>query len=146
MTQLLQLAAGERVLEIGTGSGYQAAILAELGTRVFTIEIIEPLGHTARERLGRLGYGNIETRIGDGYYGWPERAPFDAIIVTAASNHIPPPLLEQLKPGGRMAIPVGNPFSSQQLVVVTKDAQGRVTTRRVLPVRFVPLTGDRDRR
>jgi protein-L-isoaspartate(D-aspartate) O-methyltransferase len=146
MTQLLQLARGERALEVGTGSGYQAAILAELGVRVFTMEIIEPLGVAARERLTRLGYQGIETRIGDGYYGWPERAPFDAIIVTAASNHIPPPLLEQLKPGGRMVIPVGNPFSSQQLVVVTKDAQGRITTRRMLAVRFVPLTGSHDRR
>ena len=146
MTQLLQLAAGERVLEVGTGSGYQAAILAALGVRVFTIEIIEPLGVAARERLARFGYKEVETRIGDGYYGWPERGPFDAIIVTAASNHIPPPLLKQLKPGGRMVIPVGNPFSSQQLVVLTKDAQGRVATRRMLPVRFVPLTGGHDRR
>jgi protein-L-isoaspartate(D-aspartate) O-methyltransferase len=141
MTQLMQLKSGERVLEVGTGSGYQAAVLAELGVRVFTIEIIEALGFTARERLARLGYKGIETRVGDGYYGWPEQAPFDAIIVTAASNHIPPPLLEQLKVGGRMVIPVGNPFSSQQLVVVNKDAQGRITTRRMLPVRFVPLTG-----
>jgi protein-L-isoaspartate(D-aspartate) O-methyltransferase len=144
MTQVLALRPGERALEVGTGSGYQAAILAELGVRVFTIEIIQPLGEAARDRLTRLGYQRIETRIGDGYYGWPEQAPFDAIIVTAASNHIPQPLLAQLKTGGRMVIPVGNPFGAQQLVVVRKDAAGRVTTRKILPVRFVPLTGRRE--
>jgi protein-L-isoaspartate(D-aspartate) O-methyltransferase len=141
MTQVLNLRANERALEVGTGSGYQAAILAELGVRVFTIEIIPALGKSARTRLQRLGYRRIETRIGDGYYGWPEQAPFDAIIVTAATNHIPPPLLEQLKTGGRMVIPIGNPFGAQQLVLATKDEQGRVTTRRLLPVRFVPLSG-----
>jgi protein-L-isoaspartate(D-aspartate) O-methyltransferase len=141
MTQLLQLRPGERALEIGTGSGYQAAILAELGVRVFTIEIIQPLGETARDRLKRLGYERINIHIGDGYDGWPAHAPFDGIIVTAVANHIPPPLLEQLTVGGRMVIPVGSPFGAQQLVLVRKDSDGRVTTRKLLPVRFVPLTG-----
>jgi protein-L-isoaspartate(D-aspartate) O-methyltransferase len=141
MTQLLQLRPGERALEIGTGSGYQAAILAELGAQVFTIEIIQPLGEAARERLKRLGYERINTHIGDGYDGWPARAPFDAIIVTAAAKNIPSPLLEQLKVGGRMVIPVGSPFGAQQLLLVRKDPDGRVTTRKLLPVRFVPLTG-----
>ncbi len=141
MTQLLQLRPGERALEIGTGSGYQAAILAELGVQVFTIEIIQPLGEAARERLTRLGYERINTRIGDGYDGWPAHAPFDAIIVTAATNHIPQPLLEQLKVGGHMVIPIGSPFGAQQLLLVRKDPDGRVTTRKLLPVRFVPLTG-----
>jgi len=141
MSQLLQLRPGERVLEIGTGSGYQAAILAELEVLVFTIEIIPPLGEAARDGLKRLGYRRIETRVGDGHYGWPDRKPFDAIIVTAATNHIPPPLLEQLKVGGRMVIPVGNPFAVQHLVLVKKDSAGRITTRKILPVRFVPLTG-----
>ena len=141
MTDLLKPAPTDRVLEIGTGSGYQAAILAELVNRVFTIEIIEPLGKLAVRNLERLGYRNIEVRIGDGYYGWKEQAPFDAIVVTAAADHIPPPLIEQLKPGGRMVIPVGTRFMVQQLVLVEKDAGGEVTTRQILPVRFVPLTG-----
>jgi protein-L-isoaspartate(D-aspartate) O-methyltransferase len=141
MTELLECAEGSRVLEIGTGSGYQAAVLAQLGARVHTIEIVAALGEAARERFKRLGYARVETRIGDGYDGWKEAAPFDGIIVTAAANHIPPPLLEQLKPGGRMVIPLGNPFGTQHLVVVRKDDSGRVTTRKVLPVRFVPLTG-----
>jgi protein-L-isoaspartate(D-aspartate) O-methyltransferase len=141
MTDLLALRPGERALEIGTGSGYQAAILAEMGAEVYTIEIIEPLGKSARERLQRLGYGRVAARTGDGYYGWPEKAPFDAVIVTAAANHIPPPLLAQLKPGGRMVIPVGNPFGTQHLIVVKKDSAQRVTTQKVLPVRFVALTG-----
>ena len=110
MTDLLDIKPGDRILEIGTGSGYQAAILAELDTRVWSIEIINALGLQARARLKRLGYDNIDARIGDGYYGWPEHAPFDAIIVTAASNHVPPPLLKQLKPGGKMIIPVGSRF------------------------------------
>ncbi|MDJ0808416.1 MAG: protein-L-isoaspartate(D-aspartate) O-methyltransferase [Gammaproteobacteria bacterium] len=140
MTDLLGLEAGARVLEIGTGSGYQAAVLAALDTRVWTIEIIEPLGLEAAERLQRLGYDRIETRIGDGYYGWPEQAPFDAIVVTAAADHIPPPLIKQLKPGGRMIIPVGGRFQVQQLVMVEKTTEGKTTTRQILPVRFVPLT------
>jgi protein-L-isoaspartate(D-aspartate) O-methyltransferase len=141
MTDLLNLEPGNRVLEVGTGSGYQAAILAELGAQVYTIEIIEPLGERARRDLEALGYANIEVRIGDGYYGWAAEAPFDAIVVTAAASHVPPPLIEQLKPGGRMVIPVGGRFMVQQLVLVEKDAGGEVTTRQILPVRFVPLTG-----
>jgi len=141
MTDLLKPAANARVLEIGTGSGYQAAILAELVAEVYTMEIIDPLGIEAKERLRRLGYDNVQVRIGDGYYGWEEHAPFDSIIVTAAASHIPPPLITQLKPGGRMVIPVGGPFMTQQLLLVEKDSQGKLITRQVLPVAFVPLTG-----
>ncbi|MGR9116285.1 MAG: protein-L-isoaspartate(D-aspartate) O-methyltransferase [Gammaproteobacteria bacterium] len=141
MTDLLKLEKGDRVLEIGTGSAYQAAILAELVDSIFTIEIIEGLGREASARLKRLGYDNVQTRIGDGYYGWSSEAPFDAIIVTAASSHIPPPLIKQLKPGGRMIIPVGSRFMVQHLVLVSKDADKKVTTRQILPVSFVPLTG-----
>jgi len=141
MTDLLKLTDEDRVLEVGTGSGYQAAVLAELAKEVYSIEIIEPLGKRARDLLKKLGYDNIETRIGDGYYGWEAHAPFDAIIVTAAADHIPPPLIAQLKPGGRMMIPVGSGFMTQQLVVVEKDSNNNVTTRLILPVRFVPLTG-----
>lgn len=142
MTDLLALKPGERVLEIGTGSGYQAAILGQLTDAVYTIEIIEPLGRDAKRKFSRQGYTNIESRIGDGYYGWKEFAPFDAIVVTAAASHVPPPLIEQLKPGGRMVIPVGSRFLTQQLVLVTRDDSGQITTRQILPVRFVPLTGD----
>jgi protein-L-isoaspartate(D-aspartate) O-methyltransferase len=141
MTELLRTKPAEAVLEIGTGSGYQAAVLARLTFSVHSIEIVEPLYREASARLKRLGYGNIFTRSGDGYYGWPEAAPFDAIIVTAAANHIPPPLIRQLKPGGRMVIPVGASFLTQHLVLVEKNADGGVTTRQLLPVRFVPLTG-----
>ncbi len=142
MTDLLELSDGERALEVGTGSGYQAAVLAEIGVEVYSIEIIEALAQQARARLARLGYGNVTARQGDGYYGWDDRAPFDAIVVTAAGSHIPPPLVQQLKPGGRMVIPVGARFLTQWLIVVDKDTDGRVTTRQVLPVRFVPLTGE----
>ena len=141
MTDLLKPEPGDKVLEVGTGSGYQAAVLAELVDRVYTIEIIEPLGEQARRSLAELGYTNIEVRIGDGYYGWEEQAPFDAIVVTAAASHVPPPLIRQLKPGGHMVVPVGSRFMVQQLVMVDKDLDGRVTTRQILPVRFVPLTG-----
>jgi protein-L-isoaspartate(D-aspartate) O-methyltransferase len=141
MTDLLKFGPGQRALEVGTGSGYQAAILAELGGEVYTIEIIEDLGEQARGNLERLGYRNIEVRIGDGYYGWKEHAPYDAIVVTAAASHVPPPLIHQLKNGGRMVIPVGSRFMVQQLLLVEKDAAGKVTTRQILPVRFVPLTG-----
>jgi len=141
MTDLLKLKPDSRVLEIGTGSGYQAAILAELCEQVFTIEIIEPLGEEAAERLQRLGYDQVQLRIGDGYYGWKEESPFDVIVVTAAASHVPPPLIQQLKPGGRMVIPVGSRFMVQQLLLVEKNDQGEVTTRQILPVRFVPLTG-----
>jgi protein-L-isoaspartate(D-aspartate) O-methyltransferase len=143
MTELLEPQAAHRILEIGTGSGYQAAVLSPLVAQVYTIEIIEPLGNAARQRLASLGYENIEVRVGDGYFGWPEKAPFDGIIVTAAANHIPPPLIEQLKPGGRMVIPVGNPFQPQMLVLVTKGNKGPrdLQVRSLMPVAFVPLTG-----
>jgi protein-L-isoaspartate(D-aspartate) O-methyltransferase len=141
MTDLMQVRAGGKVLEIGTGSGYQAAVLAEIAGSVYSIEIIEPLGKEAGERLTSLGYRNVQTRVGDGYYGWPEAAPFDAIIVTAAASHVPPPLLKQLKPGGRIVIPLGSQFMTQFLMVVEKQQDGSVTTRQILPVAFVPLTG-----
>ena len=141
MTDLMKVKPGDRVLEIGTGSGYQAAVLAELARMVYSIEIIEPLGEEAAGRLKSLGYRNVETRVGDGYYGWPEAAPFDAIMVTAAASHVPPPLLKQLKPGGRMLIPLGTQFMTQYLMLVEKQPDGSVTSRQILPVRFVPLTG-----
>ena len=141
MTDLLELKPQHKVLEIGTGSGYQAAILGALDARVWSIEIIEPLGQQAQTRLRRLGYDTVEVRIGDGYYGWPEHAPFDAIIVTAAANHIPPPLVKQLAVGGKMIIPVGSRFSTQELILITRVSEDEVRTRQVLPVRFVPLTG-----
>ena len=141
MTDLLQIEPGDRVLEVGTGSGYQAAILAEVGAEVYSIEIVEELARSARKRLRELGYGKVHLRTGDGYHGWPEAAPFDGIIVTAAASHVPPPLVRQLKPGGRMVIPVGGRFTLQYLMLVEKDAQGTVSTRQLLPVIFVPLTG-----
>lgn len=144
MTDLLRVGAGDTALEIGTGSGYQAAVLAALGVRVSTIEIVEPLAREAAERLRRLGYGKVATKIGDGYHGWPEQGSFDAIIVTAAASHVPPPLVRQLKPGGRMVIPVGAAFQPQQLVLVEKRPDGTVTARQVMPVSFVPLTGAHD--
>jgi protein-L-isoaspartate(D-aspartate) O-methyltransferase len=140
MSQLLAVGPGERVLEVGTGSGYQAAVLAEMGVSVFSIEIIPPLAESARKRLFSEGYDRVRVTIGDGYLGWPEQAPFDAIIVTAAADHIPPPLIAQLKKGGKMVIPVGGHFAVQQLVLLTKDEAGNVFTRQLLPVRFVPLT------
>ncbi len=140
MSNLLALKPGSRVLEVGTGSGYQAAVLAEMGMRVYSIEIIRPLAESARERLKVEGYHNVQVNIGDGYFGWEAHAPFDGIIVTAAADHIPPPLLNQLKKGGRLVIPVGGRMSVQQLVLASKDSQGAVTTRQILPVRFVPLT------
>jgi protein-L-isoaspartate(D-aspartate) O-methyltransferase len=138
-TDLAQPRAGQRVLEIGTGSGYQAAMLAEIVGEVYTIELIASLGTAAAARLRALGYANVEVRIGDGYLGWPEKAPFDAIIVTAAAPRVPQPLIEQLKPGGRMVIPVGPSEAAQELLLVTKRADGTTEIRRVLPVRFVPL-------
>ncbi len=139
MTELLALKKGDRVLEIGTGSGYQAAVLAEIADSVWSIEIIEPLAISARERLQQLGYGRVNLRWGDGYLGWPEHAPFDGIIVTAAAERIPGPLLQQLKEGGRMVIPVGAAFSIQNLILVEKRG-GAITQRSVAAVRFVPLT------
>lgn len=140
MTELLQLPPDAKVLEVGTGSGYQAAVLAELTDHVFTTEIIEPLATQAAERLKRLGYGNVQVRHADGFHGWKEHAPFDAIIVTAAADLVPPPLLDQLKPDGRMAIPVGGPFQQQWLVLVEKNQQGELRTRTIAAVAFVPLT------
>jgi protein-L-isoaspartate(D-aspartate) O-methyltransferase len=131
MTDLVSIEPGENVLEIGTGSGYQAAVLAEMGAKIFTIEIVKPLAEQASKRLTSLGYDNVQTRQGDGYYGWQEEAPFDAIVVTAAASHIPPPLIRQLKPGGVMVIPVGSRFLVQQLVLVTKNEAGEITTRQM---------------
>ena len=141
MTELLNVKSGDKVLEVGTGSGYQAAILAEIAKSVYTMEVIEPLEKQAAERLKSLGYENVTVRMGDGYYGWPEAAPFDSIIVTAATGQVPPPLLKQLKPGGRMVIPLGMQFMTQYLMLVEKRDDGSVTTRQILPVAFVPLTG-----
>jgi protein-L-isoaspartate(D-aspartate) O-methyltransferase len=132
---------GHVVLEIGTGSGYQAAVLAELVKQVFSIEIVEPLGREAAKRLTTLGYSNVEVRIGDGYQGWPEKAPFDGIIVTAAAPFIPDPLVKQLKPGGKMVIPVGSQLGGQELLLIQKRLDGSVTRKVLLPVRFVPMTG-----
>jgi protein-L-isoaspartate(D-aspartate) O-methyltransferase len=143
MTELLAPRPGDVVLEVGTGSGYQAAVLAECVARVYTIEILAPLGERARALLAQLGYRNVEVRIGDGYKGWPEAAPFDGIVVTAAPEHVPQPLIDQLKPGGRMVIPVGPHFMGQDLLLITKAADGRTVSRRTLPVRFVPLTRER---
>jgi len=143
MTDLIAPRADAVVLEIGTGSAYQAAILAELVGTVCTIEIIAPLAKEAEARLRSEGYSRVRTRVGDGYFGWEDCGPFDAILVTAASSRIPPPLVRQLKPGGRMVIPVGAPFLAQHLTLVDKGHDGTVTTRQILPVRFVPLTGSR---
>lgn len=138
-TDLLQIDSNSIVLDVGTGSGYQAAVLAEIASRVYSIEIIEPLGREAAGRLAELGYRNVEVKIGDGYQGWPEKAPFDAIVVAAAAPEVPPALVEQLKPGGRMVIPVGGDGYAQYLKLFTKRADGSLEERRVLPVRFVPL-------
>ncbi len=143
MTDLAQPKKTDRVLEVGTGSGYQAAVLAECVEHVYTIEIVPALGRRAAALLKELGYANIETGIGDGYLGWPEAAPFDAIVVTAAPDHIPQPLVDQLKPGGRLIIPVGSRFGGQDLLVIEKSADGRTIKRTALPVRFVPLTRER---
>jgi protein-L-isoaspartate(D-aspartate) O-methyltransferase len=143
MTEVLRPDGSGTVLEVGTGSGYQAAVLSPLYRKVFTMEIIPELAESAAVRLRDLGYRNVEVRKGDGYFGWPEQAPFDAIIVTAAAGHIPPPLIAQLKKNGRMIIPVGNPYMVQHLVLVEKDDKGNINTRSLMPVRFVPLTGGR---
>jgi protein-L-isoaspartate(D-aspartate) O-methyltransferase len=142
MTGMLDLEPDDVVFEVGTGSAYQAAVLGGLVAEVHTVEIIPELAESAAERLERLGYDNVHVRQGDGYYGLPEKAPFDAIMVTAAAEHIPPPLVEQLAPGARMAIPVGPPHHVQHLMLVEKDEEGEVRTRSVLAVSFVPLTGE----
>ncbi len=141
MTDLLRAGPGDKVLEVGTGLGYQAAVLAELVRAVYTVEIVEPLGRAAAGRLAALGYWNVRPRIGDGYRGWPEEAPFDAIIVTAAAPQLPQPLVDQLKNGGRLVIPLGE-RGAQVLYVIEKDAHGMVTRRRIIDVRFVPFTGE----
>lgn len=141
MTDLLDPEPDDIVLEIGTGSGYQAAVLAKLVKQIYSLEIVATLAEEASERLRNLGYGNVEVRQGDGHAGWPEHAPFDAIIVTAAAPEIPPALIEQLKPGGRLLIPVGNRYSGQDLLLIEKDQHGRMSRKSVLPVIFVPLTG-----
>jgi protein-L-isoaspartate(D-aspartate) O-methyltransferase len=141
-TELIDPQPEHVVLEIGTGSGYQAAVLAALVQQVYSIEIVEPLGRRAAARLSELGYRNVEVRIGDGYVGWPEKAPFDAIVVTAAAPNIPEPLVDQLKPGGKMVIPVNTPHGGQHLLLVHKKADGTIAKTIVLPVRFVPMTGE----
>ena len=141
MTEVLDLRPGMKVLEVGTGSGYQAAVLAAIIDRVYSVEIIPELAREAAARLGRLGYDQVRIRTGDGYYGWIEEGPFDAMIVTAAADHIPPPLLEQLANGGRMVIPVGPRHAVQTLLVVTKRPDGTFVRTPLLPVRFVPMTG-----
>jgi protein-L-isoaspartate(D-aspartate) O-methyltransferase len=141
MTDLLRPKAGDTVLEVGAGSGYQAAILAKVVKQVYTVEIVAPLAEAAGERLKRLGYANVEVRCGDGYAGLPEHAPFDGILVAAAAPHVPQPLLDQLKPGGRLVIPLGQAYSAQELLVIEKAADGSINRQSVLPVAFVPLTG-----
>jgi protein-L-isoaspartate(D-aspartate) O-methyltransferase len=142
MTDLLEPGPKDMILEVGTGSGYQAAVLAELVRQVHTMEIIPELARQAEKRFVHLGVDNIQVRQGDGYFGWPDASPFDGIIVTAAADHVPPPLVRQLREGGRMVIPVGHRFSVQQLLLITKDNDGNLKTRQILPVRFVPLTGE----
>ena len=143
MTELLDPQPGDVVLEVGTGSGYQAAVLAHLVKHVYSVEIVEELADSAAEVLQRLDYNNVTVRAGDGYAGWPQHAPFDGIIVTAAAGEIPPPLLQQLKPGGKLVIPVGEEHGYQELLLVEVDEAGEISRQSVLPVRFVPLTGER---
>jgi len=143
MTEALQLKPNSKVLEIGTGSGYQAAVCAEIAQEVYTIEIVKELAKSAKECLKKLGYRNVFVRAGDGYFGWKEKGPYDAIIGTAAAGRVPPPLLEQLRPGGRMILPVEGSFGFQHLVVITKDKKGNISKpKNVMPVRFVPMTGE----
>ena len=144
MTDLLDLTPQSSVLEIGTGSGYQAAILSRLAKQVYSIERVAPLAEAATQRLHKLGYHNVEVRCDDGYYGWQDKAPFDAIIVTAAASHIPQSLVDQLKPGGRLMIPVGLQYMPQQLLLLTKDETGNTQTQFILDVAFVPLVSKED--
>lgn len=146
MTETLQLQGDEKVLEIGTGSGYQAAILAEIVKEVYTVEIVEPLAQSAQRLLGELGYANIRIRCGDGYQGWPEFTPFDAIIVTCSPAHIPQPIKEQLKVGGKMIIPVGEQWDTQQLFYLEKTGPDKIVEKAVLEVRFVPMTGNAEKK
>lgn len=141
MSSIIEPKKNHKVLEIGTGSGYQASILAQIVNTLYSIEIIEPLSKKAKETIKKLNYSNIYLKVGDGYYGWEEHAPYDSIIVTAASSHIPPPLVKQLKAGGKMIIPVGSPFTTQHLILIEKDLNSSTKTTQILPVRFVPLTG-----
>src|SRR5687768_2897517 len=145
MTEAVRPRRGMKVLEVGTGSGYQAAVLADIGCRVYTIEIIGELADSARERLQRLGYTDVQVRHGDGYAGWPEHAPFDAILLTAAPERVPPALVAQLAPSGRLVAPVGEEDAVQKLVLLEKDDRGEVTQRELLPVRFVPMRGGTDK-
>jgi protein-L-isoaspartate(D-aspartate) O-methyltransferase len=143
MTEVVNPKPGQKILEIGTGSGYQAAVLAEIVDKVYTIEIITGLANSSSKLLKQLEYKNIEVKNADGYYGWEEHAPFDAIVVTAAAEYIPPPLIEQLKDEGKMVIPVGSPFLTQNLMLVEKSGE-KITTKNLLPVRFVPLTREKE--
>jgi protein-L-isoaspartate(D-aspartate) O-methyltransferase len=145
MTELLGVDAEASVLEVGTGSGYQAAVLAKIVKQVYTIEIFEELGNKAQQRFDRLDYDNVTARVGDGYYGWEAYAPFDGIVVTCAADHIPPPLIQQLKPDAKMVIPVGGVFQVQTLMLVIKDEAGQITVKNMLPVRFVPLLGEHEK-
>jgi protein-L-isoaspartate(D-aspartate) O-methyltransferase len=140
MTEMLEVRPDHKVLEVGTGSGYQAAILSTLVQEVYTVEIVRPLGEAAAERLGRLNYENVRVKVADGFYGWKEHAPFDRIIVTCAATIVPPPLIQQLKPGGKMCIPVGGQYTVQYLTMVEKSESGEITMRKSIPVRFVPFT------
>ena len=140
MTELLELDENDKVLEVGTGSGYQAAVLAEIVEKVYSVEILEKLGKEAKKRLKNLGYTNVEIKIADGYYGWKENAPYDAIIVTCAAEHVPPPLIKQLKEGGKMCIPVGGIFFQNLMLIEKKE--GKVISKNILPVRFVPMLGE----
>lgn len=146
MTELIDPRPDHVVFEVGTGSGYQAAVLAGLVRHVYTVEIVPELGEQASDRLASLGYTNVSVRVGDGYAGWPEHGPFDGIIVTCGAEDVPPPLIEQLKPGGKMVIPVGPTHEVQELLILEKDRKGNVTRRSVMPVRFVPMTGEAARK
>ena len=144
MTELARPSPADRVLEVGTGSGYQAAVISRLVSRVFTVELVDPLAQSASAVLRRLGYSNVTVRSGDGYLGWPDEAPFDIVLVTAAPEQVPAALVAQLKPGGRLIVPVGRAWDVQDLQLIEKDAGGKVKTRSVIPVRFVPLVKKRD--